>query len=254
MAKRKLDIERIVIANDIHVPFHDKRAVGAVLSLISDIKPVEVFLDGDIMDCYTVSKYSKDPSRGLSLLRELDETRDLLSKVRKAARDVPITYIEGNHEIRMKAYVNGNAPALSAIEDLKIENLLGLSALNITYVPARNRGAFVRCDNVVIGHFDRVLKDSGATAKVLVNDHMASVVQGHTHRLGVYYKSTIGGEFVGVEGGCLCEMNPEYLDTANWQQGITILSRTVGETDWRIESVPVSNGSLFYNGVEYYGE
>lgn len=253
MAKYKPKMERIVIVSDIHVPFHDGSAVNAVLSLISDVKPSEVVLNGDIMDCYTVSKYSKDPSRGLSLVDELSATADLLTFVRKAAGNAPITYIEGNHEIRMRAYINGNAPALSSLDDIRLDKLLNLEERGIEYIKARNRGAFKRYGNVIVGHFDRVVKDSAGTAKVLVNDHMASIVQGHTHRLGVYHKSTIGGDYVGVEGGCLCQLNPEYLDTANWQQGITILSREVGTTEWSIESVPVVGGRVMYNGMCYDG-
>lgn len=251
MSKRKAKMEYIVIGSDFHVPFVEDKAFSAFKSMVKDIKPSKLIINGDFMDFYTVSKYSKDPERKVTLAYELLMGKTLLKELRAAVGDAPIVYLEGNHEIRLRQFLSTFAPQLASLPHLKIQELLGLSEMGIDYISARSRGAFVQVDNIVVGHFDRVSKNSGQTAKALVDDHMCNIVQAHTHRLGTFYKTTIGGNYVGVECGCMCETDPDYLDTANWQQGCVILQRESGETDWQIVEVPIINGKIRFNGNIY---
>ena len=50
-----------VILNDIQYPFHDEQCLALVKLFIKDIKPDGVRLNGDIVDCYSISSFTKDP-------------------------------------------------------------------------------------------------------------------------------------------------------------------------------------------------
>ena len=78
-----------------------------------------------------------------------------------------------------------------------------------------------------IGHFKRVAKNAGYTATVLMNDFWSSVIQGHVHRMGMVTKTTLDGKvYYGIESGCLCDLKPDYMLHANWQNGfVTIHDR-----------------------------
>ena len=42
---------------------------------------------------------------------------------------------------------------------------------------------------------------------------------GHTHRLAKFITRKSGRKFVWAEGGCLCDLEPEYCINPDWQQG-----------------------------------
>ena len=97
--------DTVAIMSDVHVPFHDPIAVECALQVIRDEKPATIYLNGDIVDFYMVSDFSKDPKRGISLQEEVDQTVDFLDTVRRAAPKARIVYIQGNHEDRLRRYL-----------------------------------------------------------------------------------------------------------------------------------------------------
>ena len=75
----------------------------------------------------------------------------------------------------------------------------------------------------MVGHWNIARKESGYTARALVEKLGISLIQGHVHRMGTHYKTLAKREIVGYEGGCLCNLNPTYLKRPNWQQGFILV-------------------------------
>ena len=82
-------------------------------------------------------------------------------------------------------------------------------------------------DDFIYYHGDVVRKNAGYSAKAEYEDHrMKNGISGHTHRASSYfstYEKEIGQWY---ENGCLCIMEPDYLndpDKANWQQAFTVI-------------------------------
>lgn len=69
---------RIAWLSDIHVPYHDPRAVAAALAVLADFRPNLTVIGGDLYDCYSISRYSKDPDRREALQDEFDAARPIL--------------------------------------------------------------------------------------------------------------------------------------------------------------------------------
>lgn len=252
--RRHIGVERAVVVGDIHVPFHDARAVGVALALIEDIAPEHIFLNGDIMDCYAISRFGKDPRRALELQDEIDQTFDILSKVRAAAPDAAITYIRGNHEARLNAYLSTRAPELSGLRALDIRSLLSLDSLGIEWVEGKGKEAYATWGAVKVGHFDRVSQHAGYTAKLLVDKHNCSLVQGHTHRLASVYRTYPDGRaVVGVESGCLCDLDPEYVSGPDWAHGLTVLTKEDGGTRFHVQPVAITDYRVLFNDALYEG-
>lgn len=252
--KSKVECEKCLVIGDIHAPFHDEKAVGVALALSKHIKPDVIVFNGDILDALAVSRFNKDPKRALMLQEELDATCDVLTAFRRANPKAKMVFIEGNHEARLQSYLQSKSPELHGLRALDIEGLLGLKELGIKYIKSRGRSAYWRYGAITIGHFDRVSKHSANTEKLLMDDRNESLIQGHTHRGGVYYKTLPNGTVMaGIGGFCLCDTSPDYCTDPNWQQGVVIVTKRKSSNRFFIEPVPIVDHEALYEGYLFSG-
>ena len=247
------DVETAVILSDLHFPFHDSRAIGVALAFIEDTKPETIYLAGDIVDFYALSRFSKDARRELELQTELDTTVEFLDALRRSAPLSRIVFIEGNHEARLSAYLQDPMRrALSGLRVLDIRELLSLDVFGIEYVDSIARTAFAEEGIVKVGHFNAVNKFSAYTAKNLLDRYMCSLVQGHTHRLGTHYRTVAGlGTFVAAENGCLCQLEPEYASNPDWQHGFTVITRVKESNRFHLQQVPIVDYEALFGHRRY---
>lgn len=59
----KTELETTVVFGAVHGIYVDHKAWNILLQIINDIKPQRVVINGDFMDCYSISKFDKDPQR-----------------------------------------------------------------------------------------------------------------------------------------------------------------------------------------------
>lgn len=255
-----------VVFSDSHHPFHDQRAIGVGLDIAKDLKPKNIFLDGDIADCYLISDFNKDPLVGLTLQVEIDSVYNFLLQVRNACPDSKIIYIDGNHEFRLKRYLIKNAKELVGLTRacsgeeppaLSWPSLLRFKELGIKHISSgRRESQYWHGSQLMIGHWDRVNKHSGYTAKNLLEDKHISLIQGHTHRLGSSFRTVRIGDgkhrvIAGYENGCLCDLNPEYVTDPNWQQGFSVVHKKRSSDRFYVQQIPIIEYVAFYGGREY---
>ena len=85
-AKKILDLDKkitdgtIVIASDIHIPFQDKAAVRAFLSYVKEKQPEVIVLNGDVLDMFMLSRFTK--GEGRNPLEEIKMCQALLATLR----------------------------------------------------------------------------------------------------------------------------------------------------------------------------
>jgi hypothetical protein len=243
--------EMTVVFGDAHVPFHDPVALGLVYQFIEDTQPDRVVINGDFLDCYKISHFSKDPLRGDSFAAELATGRDLLYRLRDLAPDAEIVYICGNHEHRLHRYIIDNAGELRGLEGLTIQEQLHLDKLGIDWV-ACNADKFIdtsiRMGELLIGHFDLAHMHSGYTAKALLDKYGLSVIQGHVHSMGVSNKTLADGPIMAWEGGCLCNLAPHYCRPAKWVHGFAVVNRELDGSFFHVQPVLILDGRFFFGG------
>lgn len=247
--------ETTVVFSDVHVPFHDPMALQLVYRFISQTQPERIIINGDFLDCYTVSHFSKDPRRGGSLADEFRVGRELLRDLRRRAPDAHIIFISGNHEHRLHRYLINQARELAGLEGLSVEDQLKLGDLNIDWVPCsadRFIDTYVRLGNLLVGHFDKAAQFSGYTAKALLDKYGLSLIQGHVHSFGVSNKTLADGPIMAWEGGCLCDLEPIYCVPSKWVHGFHVIHREAHGTFFHVEPVLILNGDgehrFFYGG------
>jgi len=217
-----------VVLNDVHVPFHDGRAVNLVLSYIGTLQPDTVVLGGDVLDFYQVSSFAKDPDRSVRLADELRIARDLLRRLRDLAPKARIVYIEGNHEHRLHRFLINKAQELCGLEGLTVADQLHLDELDIEYVPCeadRFIDTFIWLvpKRLMVGHFSTLRGNAGATAHALLDQYAVSIIDGHCHSAGFAHKTLAGGRIVGAwENGCLCNLDPHYVRQRKWAHSFCV--------------------------------
>ena len=215
---------RTIIFGDVHIPNQNDKAIGRLFDHIKISKPDRIIINGDLMDMWELSSFDKVPKGSKSFVDEVKLTQTFIGELKRIS-DCQITYIEGNHEFRLRKYLISVAPELYELDTLNVESILKLDDLEIEYVGlpddcSKFQDNFVLDQDYYVGHFNLVRAASGATVKSLVDKYGVNIVQSHVHRGGVFYKRLITGKtLVGIEGYCLCDLNPSYMRNANWQSG-----------------------------------
>lgn len=225
---------KFIVISDIHIPFHSKKAIKAMLQFIKLHKVQTVILNGDILDMYDVSRFDKSPDRINSLQKELNKAKALFKELREILPEAEIVFIKGNHEYRLERYLMKH-PELFSLEALKLPNLLQLKDYNIKYCDKH-----YKLGPLKITHGSVVRKFSCYTAKAELERNDCSGISSHTHRLGIYYSRTPSRSLAWAESGCLCDLDPEYVDSPNWMNGF--IYGYVDKESFNITTIPIIDG------------
>lgn len=251
--------EKALVINDLHFPFQCSRAIEVCLKVTDKFKPDTIFINGDLVDQWEISSFVKNPSKFAknNLAGEINEARLWLTQLRKRFPLAKIIYIFGNHEYRWLKYIAANARSLSGLRGLTLEDQLDCPKLRIEVINSGNRESSYLWGKLLIGHFDRVAKNSAYTAKALIEDKGISLLQGHVHRGGSHFKRVYDRDIVGYENFCLCDRNPEYVDRPNWQLGFSLVYKDSVSDSFYVEQHPIleiKKGKSLHYQTWYNGE
>lgn len=198
-------LKKILIIPDSHHPYVDKRAWKLMLKAAKGFSPDIVVIGGDFGDFYAVSSHSKDPARAFQMDAELKSVNVALDEVQSlGAKDY--YFVEGNHEDRLRRYLQDKAPELSG--QLSTSQLFRLKERKIHFTPYKQT---LRLGKLNITHD---LGQAGRYAHYKALDTaQANIVINHTHRLGYAVEgSSEGKRHVTAMFGWLGDMSAiDYL-------------------------------------------
>ena len=233
------------ILSDLQIPFQDKRVLDLVLRGLKRIKPGGVVLNGDVVDCYELSEFDKNPLGQAGLEREVKEAKWLMGELQYIPER---WWLGGNHEDRLRRYLWKRATQFAGLDVLRFETLFGLDRAGFNWKPY---GGTLKLGKLLVTHGSLVLKHSGWTGRAHFEKYGNSVLVGHTHRLGAYYRTNAKGVHAGYENGCLCRLDPEYVQYPDWQQGFSVVQ--VHESGWfNVTQVPILKRRRFFYGGEMF--
>ena len=242
--------------SDLQVPFHDRKAVKAVIQAIGDRQPDEVVLIGDCLDFPQPSRWNKN-TRGEfegSVFEDVDFFKKNILQPLREVYAGPIGMHEGNHDLRAREYLAKYAPALAGTDAFNVEVLCDFEGFEIELLPMFYDIAPGWISTH--GHLGGISlsRIPGQTATNAAKKFGKSVVMGHTHRLAIGadtggYAGKITRQLNGMEVGNLMDMTlAHYLKggTANWQTGFGILS--IDGKHVKPEIVPITNRQFTADG------
>lgn len=237
--------EKSLFLSDIHAPYEDDKSMKVVCEFSEWFKPHKVFILGDLVDFYQLSKFDKNPLRMDHLQDDIDIARSCLEMIRTSNPKAQIWLFEGNHCTRLRKWLWSH-PEIASLRGLSINELLTLRQYNVHWVPALDD--FVH-HGIYLEHGDIVRKHSAYTARGMMEKRGVSGISGHTHRAGMHYLTNMGGDFVWVENGCLCNRNPEYVKSPNWQNAFTV--GYFKNDRFTMSQVLIPDGKAVYAGKEF---
>ena len=238
---------------DLHIPYHDVKAVENVLKYAKDLKPNTVLLNGDILDCDSISSHVKGNLRaieGKTLRKEYDAGERFLDDLQKACPESQIVFMEGNHEYRVERWLNEHPQAQGLME---VPNGLNLKQRGILWIPSWSQTKIFRVGKA---NFVHGLYTGKNHAEKMVNSFGCNIFYGHLHDCNSFNLVTIGDNStkVGASLGCLCRYRQYYLKgrPTNWQQAFTKFTfRDDGFFDYDL--VKIFKGKFVSPEGEVYG-
>ena len=213
-----------LIVSDLHLPYHDIDAIEIALEKAYKENVDSIYLNGDILDFYQVSRFTKEGG-AMSIKEERDMFFEFIGWI-KSNFDVPIYFKAGNHEERLAKYINDKAPDLAQLPELTLSGFLKLDDLGVQFVDGRQKAMMGKLI-VVHGHeFGESIFSPVNPARGLFLRAKSSTLAGHNHQTSEHHENNLKNDSMACfSTGCLCQLTPNYRPFAytKWNHGFAIV-------------------------------
>jgi predicted phosphodiesterase len=217
-----LNAKRLLVLSDIHIPYHSIDAITCAFDFAKKEKPDAVLLNGDTLDFFTLSRFTKDP-KARSFAQELETFKEFMVILKKTF-DAKIYFKLGNHEERYFHFLWMKSNELVGVDEFELENI----------IKARSEGIEIIKDkrimkagelNIIHGHeFGGSVFSPVNIARGLFLKAKVSAMQGHNHQTSEHTERDMNGRITTTFSlGCLCELSPSYLPINKWNHGMAIV-------------------------------
>ena len=245
----ELNYTRTAIMSDIHVPFHDRKAIEAFVKNAKAFKPNAILLNGDICDFYSASRFEKNSS--LSSLRdEVESTRQFLGYIRQQFPKSEIIFKEGNHDEWFEKFIFRKAPELYGLPEITLVNLFTAARSNepeiggVTWVGDQR---VIKAGYLNILHGHELGKGSIAppvnpARGTFMKTYDISLI-GHLHRSSQHTERTLNNQLITCwSTGCFCGLWADYAKVNRWNHGGALLE--LHGNDFNVTEVRIHNGKV----------
>lgn len=243
-------VGRHLVLGCMHVPFHNKRFLASLMSLLQDQDFVGLHIIGDFMDLNTFSSHDKGkfPAiKGLTYNQEIKESNHVLDLLQASNEFSDLSYVWGNHEDRYHRYMkdmeNAKRPLMSPTDALKL----------------RERGFSVHenwsRDFVKLGSHLELMHGTYFNvhcAKKHLDTLRGSVMFAHTHRIQHYIEGSMGAYNIGF-GGDIESPAFGYAtrpQRSQWQNGAAVVMLDAAG-NYFVEQLTFINNHFSYGGKLY---
>lgn len=242
--------QRIGVLSDIHFPNYHKEALNATIEYLLEWQPEVIVYNGDIIDCYFLSDYEKDP-RQRSFKYELDMVCSFLLQMRKLFPKTKFIWKLGNHEDRYEKKILGRLPELVDLGLFNFDKVVqhymtevyGEKDFEITIIRGK-RILLAGKLNIIHGHeLTKGFVDPVNPARGFYNKAKNNVIGGHHHRTSEHPESDINGNLIGCwSTGCLCDLHPHYMPVNKWNLGFATVENF--GSDFKVTNLKIIKGKV----------
>jgi predicted phosphodiesterase len=241
--------EKILILSDIHIPYHSVEALELTFDWAKENQKQTkrkwdaILLNGDILDCYQLSSFDRDP-RKRSFKNEIRDAKQFLKELKRVF-DCKIYWKEGNHEERYSRFLKNKAPELLGIEEYELQKLLKMDDYNCTWIDGKRVITFDKL-NIIHGHEYKAGIGGGGVnpARGMFLRGKGNAVCGHWHQSSEHTEPTIDGRVIKCWSiGCLSELNPHYMPLNRWNHGFGEAIKT--KSGFHFENHTIVKGTVF---------
>lgn len=236
---------QVLVMSDIHFPYHDKGALEAAVMYAVKRKPDIVYLNGDTVENYGVSRWEPDP-RKRDVARELKLSRQGLEFLRNKFPKARLIFKHGNHEDRWESFMIKNAPAVLGVEDFLLSRLLRFDSLGIEEVGSRQVATLGKL-MLVHGHeMPKGMNNPVNPARGLFLRMNETSMCGHFHQTSQHSDSSgIRKNLVSCwSTGSLCDLSPDYAICNRWNHGFAWVSIERGG-EFNVDNLKIIHGKVY---------
>lgn len=233
---------KILVMSDVHIPYHDEKALEACLNFADTYRPDTIFLNGDTVDFYAISRWDKDPqSRNLSA--ELEKARAFLMHLRERFPKSVIVFKLGNHEERWEKYLWHKAPELCGVSDFEMSKILRFDEIDIIEVKGRQKVKAGKHLTLIHGHEIPGAFDPVNFARTLCQKLKVCAMAGHKHKVSEHTEKTADDKYITCwSTGCFEEMHPEYMPINQWSHGFATID--LKGNDFNVNNYRIIDGKV----------
>lgn len=234
----------ILLISDLHIPYHDIQAVTLALDYGVQKKCNTIFINGDLIDFATISRFEKDFKKR-SVKQEFEAAKDFLVVLRNTFPTADIYWLKGNHCTRLEKFLAQKACEIWDDPYFHLEERL---ALHEQKVKLLDDTVLVKAGKLNITHGHHIFKGVFAPVNPARGAYLkakASVIVGHLHRASHDPEIDIDGKVISCwSTGCLCELRPGYNPlVSNSQHGFAHI--TIEEDGrYRVSNFQIIDGEL----------
>ena len=216
-----LESSRTLVLSDLHIPYHDERAIEAALDFGDSYDPDTILLNGDVFDFYQASRFDKNPTLP-KLAAELVAGGQFFDHIGARFPHARKVYKLGNHCERWAKYLFQAAPLFADIPEM-VNGWYGPAGIirNSVEIVGDQRPIMLGKLMVLHGHekgrgiSSPVNPARGAFLRLLCN-----VLEGHGHRQSEHEERTADDRLIVCRTtGCLCGLWPDYAKANKWGHG-----------------------------------
>lgn len=213
--------KKMGIISDQHIPYHSIKNNELTIDHLIKEKIDCLLINGDLIDCYQLSHFVKDP-RKRSVADELEATRKYLNVLKKEI-GVKIFLKEGNHEERYSKYLMVKAPELLSVREFRMDILLRLGEKMIEWIGDK-RKIMAGGLSIIHGH---ELNMKGVTvnpARTLFLKAKVSALCSHLHLPSQHSGKRMDDHVIGCwSTGHLGDESPLFAPYNEWMPGFAIV-------------------------------
>jgi len=235
--------KKVGIMTDVHLPYHNMIALTEAIRYLKAEKIDAVLLNGDIIDCFQLSRFMKDPKKR-DFKYELDCLKlffDILNK----ELNCKIFFKIGNHEVRYQHFLLQKAHELIGIEDFEFSNLIKARERGIDIIDS-NRFMKLNDLNGIHGHeYIGGVSAPVNIARGLYLRGKVSAFQGHNHATSEHTETDMDGKITTTWSiACLSELHPAFMPLNKWNHGVAMVELDSNGIDYQFHNKRIFKGKI----------
>ena len=234
--------KNILFLTDIHFPYQNNDALRLAIDYGKVEKVDCVYLNGDTIDMYMLSRFIKD-RRLRNMADELEMTRNFLKNLQDHFQ-CPIYYKIGNHEDRWQNFLKLQAPELLGIPDFELATILKFGEYGVQEVKSKQIAKAGKLP-LLHGHeFFSGFAPPVNPARGLYMKAKESCIIGHHHRTSEHTEVNLSGEVTTTWSvGALCGLSPEYMPFNSWNNGFAHIKVSKGG-DYEVNNLRIVENKI----------
>jgi len=195
--------DKIIVFGDAHFPYQNNAGLYKAIEygLYKEVNCI--ILNGDMIDMYQISRFAKD-GRKPNVEYDIELFYQFLIDLRATFPNALIVWKMGNHEERWDNYLKNNAPLLSMIGTMGIEDHIPVHELNVIVV--KDKRIIKAGDlNILHGHEFNGGAGNVNPARAMFLKARANTLVNHFHRSSSHKGNTLdGGQIRTYSLGSMC--------------------------------------------------